>query len=39
MKKNAIIWKRTMFASICELFCPIALMSILAIARILVIPT
>lgn len=36
MKKNWIIWKRTLGASICELFCPIILMAILAIARLLV---
>ena len=36
MKKNWIIWKRSLGASICELVCPIALMAILAIARSLV---
>lgn len=36
MKKNWIIWKRTLGASLCELFCPVALMAILAIARLLV---
>jgi hypothetical protein len=36
MKKNWIIWKRSIVASICELFCPVALMAILAIARSLV---
>jgi hypothetical protein len=36
MKKNWIIWKRTLGASLCELFCPIVLMAILAIARVLV---
>ncbi len=36
MKKNWIIWKRTLGASLCELFCPIALMAILAVARVLV---
>lgn len=37
MKKNWIIWKRTLAASLCELFCPVALMAILAIARALII--
>lgn len=36
MKKNWIIWKRTLAASLCEMFCPIVLMAILAIARVLV---
>ena len=36
MKKNWIIWKRSIGASICELVCPIALMAILAVARTLV---
>ena len=36
MKKNWIIWKRSLAASLCELFCPIVLMAILAIARALV---
>jgi hypothetical protein len=36
MKKNWIIWKRTLAASICELFCPVALMAILAVARALI---
>lgn len=36
MKKNWIIWKRTLAASLCELFCPVVLMAILAIARALV---
>jgi hypothetical protein len=36
MKKNWIIWKRTLAASLCELFCPVVLMAILAIARLLV---
>jgi len=36
MKKNWIIWKRTLGASLCELFCPVALMAILAVARALV---
>jgi len=36
MKKNWIVWKRTIVASICELFCPVALMAILAVARLLV---
>jgi hypothetical protein len=36
MKKNWIIWKRTLGASLCELFCPVALMAIMAIARSLI---
>jgi hypothetical protein len=36
MKKNWIIWKRTLAASLCELFCPVVLMAILAVARLLV---
>ena len=36
MKKNWIVWKRNLFGSICELVCPIVLMAILAIARLLV---
>ena len=36
MKKNWIIWKRSLGASICELVCPIALMAILVVARALV---
>lgn len=36
MKKNWIIWKRTLAASICELVCPMALMAILALARLAV---
>ncbi len=36
MKKNWIIWKRSLGASICELICPVALMAILAVARSLV---
>lgn len=36
MKKNWIIWKRTLGASICELFCPVVLMAIMAIARALI---
>lgn len=36
MKKNWIIWKRTLAASLCELFCPVILMAILAIARALI---
>lgn len=36
MKKNWIIWKRTLGASLCELFCPVVLMAILAIARVIV---
>lgn len=36
MKKNWIIWKRTLGASLCELFCPVVLMAILAIARALI---
>jgi hypothetical protein len=36
MKKNWIVWKRTLGASICELVCPIVLMAILAISRLLV---
>lgn len=36
MKKNWIVWKRTIFASICELICPVALLAILAITRTLV---
>ena len=36
MKKNWIIWKRTLAASLCELFCPVVLMAILAVARALV---
>jgi len=36
MRKNWIIWKRTLGASICELVCPVALMAILALARIAV---
>lgn len=33
MKKNWIIWKRTLAASICELVCPMVLMALLAITR------
>jgi len=36
MKKNWIVWKRTLGASLCELFCPVVLMAIIAIARLLV---
>ena len=36
MKKNWIIWKRTLGASLCELFCPVVLMAILAVARALI---
>lgn len=36
MKKNWIIWKRTLGASLCELFCPVALMAVMAIARALI---
>jgi hypothetical protein len=36
MKKNWIIWKRNLGASICELICPIALMAILSLARLAV---
>lgn len=36
MKKNWIVWKRTLGASLCELFCPVVLMAILAIARALI---
>lgn len=36
MKKNWIVWKRNLFGSICEIICPIILMAILAIARLLV---
>jgi len=39
MKKNWIIWKRTLGASLCELFCPVALMAILAIVRTLIDPS
>ena len=35
-KKNIIVWKRTLGASICELFCPIILMAILVLARFLI---
>lgn len=38
MKKNYIIWKRTILASMCELFCPVLLMSVLVIARTLITP-
>lgn len=38
MKKNWIIWKRSLVASLCELFCPVALMAIMAIARALIDP-
>jgi len=33
MKKNWIIWKRTLAASLCELFCPVLLMAVIAIVR------
>ena len=33
MKKNWIIWKRSLGMSLCELFCPVVLMAVLAIAR------
>lgn len=36
MKKNWIIWKRTLGASVCELFCPVALMAIMCLARALI---
>lgn len=36
MKKNYIVWKRTFWVSMCELFCPVLLMSVLAIARTLI---
>ena len=39
MKKNWIVWKRTFVSGFFELFCPIALMSLLAIARAFVKPT
>lgn len=35
-KKNWIVWRRTPVASCCELFCPIALMGILVVSRLLV---
>ena len=36
MKKNWIIWKRTLGASLCELFCPVVLMLIMVLARALI---
>lgn len=36
MKKNWIVWKRTLGASLCELFCPIVLMAIMVLARVLI---
>lgn len=36
MKKNWIVWKRTLGASLCELFCPVALMAIMVLARALI---
>jgi hypothetical protein len=36
MKKNYIVWKRTFLVSMCELFCPVLLMSVLAISRTLI---
>jgi hypothetical protein len=36
MKKNWIVWKRTLAASLCELFCPVLLMAIIALVRPLV---
>jgi len=36
MKKNWIVWKRTIGVSLCELFCPVVLMAILAIARVII---
>jgi len=38
MKKNWIVWKRNILASLCELFCPLLLMSVLAISRTLIDP-
>ncbi len=32
-KKNWIVWKRNLFGSICELMCPLVLMSILVLTR------
>ena len=39
MKKNWIVWKRTLGVSLCELFCPVVLMAIMAIARVLITTT
>jgi ATP-binding cassette subfamily A (ABC1) protein 3 len=39
MRKNWLIWKRTLGASLCELFCPVVLMAVMAIARIVVTKT
>ena len=36
MKKNWIVWKRTLAASLCELFCPVLLMAVIALVRPLV---
>ena len=33
MRKNWIVWKRALGSSICELFCPVALMAILTLTR------
>lgn len=38
MKKNWIVWKRNILASLCELFCPLLLMSVLAMSRTLIVP-
>ena len=38
MKKNWIVWKRNILASLCELLCPLLLMSVLAISRTLILP-
>jgi len=33
MKKNWIVWKRTLAVSLCELFCPVILMAVIALVR------
>ena len=36
MRKNWILWKRSIWSSLCELICPVALMAILTLARLAV---
>lgn len=39
MKKNWLVWLRTIEASLCELACPMILMGIICMARALIKPT
>lgn len=37
MRKNAINWRRTLLGSLAEIFCPMMLMMIIVIARLVII--